>query len=91
MNFYLLFLRVTPIVPNWLINLSSPILGISLKNYIAATYLGLIPGNCIHINAGTMISSMESVGLNFNSFLMLLGIGLLALIPTLFFKKPKVN
>lgn len=89
--FYLLFLRVTPIVPNWLINLSSPILGISLKNFMAATFLGLIPGNCIHINAGTMISSMQEVGLNLNSVLLLLGLGVIALIPTLIFKKDKIN
>ncbi|CAG9332689.1 unnamed protein product [Blepharisma stoltei] len=89
--FYLLFLRVTPIVPNWLINISSPILGISLKYFITATFLGLIPGNCIHINAGTMISSMQEVGLNLNSILILLVLGVLALIPTLIFKKPKVN
>ena len=38
--FYLLFLRATPLMPNWFINLSSPHLGVPLMQFFFATMLG---------------------------------------------------
>ena len=87
--FYLLFLRITPIVPNWLINLSSPIIGVPFTQFFFATFLGLMPANCIHINAGMTLATIEQVGLTYNSMIFLLVLAFFALIPTLFLNRNK--
>lgn len=48
----MLFLRFTPLVPNWFVNLASPIVGMPIKYFCIGTLLGLMPLNIIHINAG---------------------------------------
>lgn len=87
--FYLLFLRITPIVPNWLINLSSPIIGVPFGQFLFATFLGLMPANCIHINAGMTLATIEQVGLTYNSVIFLLVLAFVALIPTLLLNRSK--
>ena len=37
---YIIFLRITPILPNWLINISSPILGVNIVHFFVGTFLG---------------------------------------------------
>ena len=37
---YIIFLRITPILPNWLINISSPILGVNIVHFFLGTFLG---------------------------------------------------
>lgn len=41
---YLLFLRLVPAFPFWLVNLAPALLGVSLRDYVIATFLGIIPG-----------------------------------------------
>ncbi len=38
--YYMLFLRITPLVPNWFINVSSPIIGIPFGHFFFATLFG---------------------------------------------------
>jgi uncharacterized membrane protein YdjX (TVP38/TMEM64 family) len=38
--FYMLFLRLTPLVPNWFVNIGSPIVGIPIKNFFLGTLFG---------------------------------------------------
>ncbi len=42
---YLLFLRLVPIFPFWLVNLAPALLGVSFATYLLATVLGIIPGS----------------------------------------------
>jgi len=60
---YMLFLRITPLVPNWFINVSSPIVGIPFFHFFLATLfgiyfirsnnkIGLMPANMIIIKCG---------------------------------------
>ena len=37
---YMLFLRVTPFFPNWFINLASPHVGVPLREFFVATFIG---------------------------------------------------
>ena len=37
---YILFLRITPIIPNWFINISSPIFDIPLHLFAIGTFIG---------------------------------------------------
>eukprot|EP00823_Brevimastigomonas_motovehiculus_P009358 TRINITY_DN9025_c0_g1_i1.p1 TRINITY_DN9025_c0_g1~~TRINITY_DN9025_c0_g1_i1.p1 ORF type:complete len:301 (-),score=30.95 TRINITY_DN9025_c0_g1_i1:97-999(-) len=88
--FYLLFLRISPIVPNWFINVASPILGIPMKTFVLATFLGLIPANLIHVKTGTTINDLTSTGsgaFSWATFFTLFVLAFLALIPTLFKRK----
>jgi uncharacterized membrane protein YdjX (TVP38/TMEM64 family) len=41
---YLLFLRLTPIFPFWLVNLAPALFGIGARTFILATLLGVAPG-----------------------------------------------
>jgi len=38
--FYMLFLRLTPLVPNWFVNIGSPIVGIPIRNFFLGTLFG---------------------------------------------------
>lgn len=84
--YYLLFLRVVPLVPNWITNLVSPVIGIPLKHFAAATFVGLIPVNCIYINTGIALSEVTELGLSGQATFLLGLLGLLALIPVLLSK-----
>jgi len=100
--FYLLFLRISPLLPNWFISVSSPLLGIPFHLFVAATFLGLMPANYIHVSTGVQLEAMEAYVTNdgsgsdpdaerpavqWKNLLFLLGLACLALLPTLFKKK----
>jgi len=40
---YLLFLRLVPAFPFWLVNLAPALLGMKLRDYVIATFFGIIP------------------------------------------------
>lgn len=86
--FYYLFLRITPLLPNWFINISSPILNVSFFTFVSASFLGMIPLNIVHIRTGMLLDEIQQVGgVDFKVIGMLFGLGFLALLPTLFKKK----
>jgi uncharacterized membrane protein YdjX (TVP38/TMEM64 family) len=89
--FYMTFLRVTPIMPNWFVNIASPIVGVPLSTFFKATLIGLVPMNLIHINAGITLATMQEFGVDWKSIVMLFVLGFIALIPTLFTKKFKTE
>eukprot|EP00898_Chlorokybus_atmophyticus_P006046 jgi/Chlat1/6442/Chrsp45S09066 len=41
---YMLFLRVTPLLPNTFINVASPIVGVPYRHFLTGTLVGLVPG-----------------------------------------------
>ncbi len=42
--YYLLFLRLVPVFPFWLVNLAPALCGVRLTTFVGATALGIIPG-----------------------------------------------
>lgn len=44
---YLLFLRLVPAFPFWLVNIAPAFFGIPLRTYIAATAIGILPGTFV--------------------------------------------
>jgi uncharacterized membrane protein YdjX (TVP38/TMEM64 family) len=36
----MLFLRITPLLPNWFVNVASPIVGVPLHIFVLATLVG---------------------------------------------------
>lgn len=81
--FYLLFLRITPLIPNWLLNLSTPIVGVPFLHFFFATVFGLIPANIIHVSMGSELANLETIGFDMRMLGILLFISLLALMPIL--------
>ncbi len=55
---YLLFLRLVPIFPFWLVNLAPGLLGVSFTTYVATTFLGIIPGTFAFSLAGKGLDSV---------------------------------
>lgn len=50
---YLLFLRLVPAFPFWLVNLAPALLGVRLSTFVLATFLGIIPGTFAFALAGS--------------------------------------
>lgn len=55
---YLLFLRLVPVFPFWVVNLAPALLGVSLRQYVLATALGIIPGTFAFAFAGAGLDSV---------------------------------
>ncbi|MDY6843099.1 MAG: TVP38/TMEM64 family protein [Thermodesulfobacteriota bacterium] len=85
---YLLFLRLVPLFPFFLINLACGITGMSIKTYILGTMIGILPGSLVYANAGASLATINNLGQVASprvliSFSIL---GLFALVPTLYKK-----
>jgi len=57
---YLLFLRMTPLVPSWFINIASPIFDIPLFKFSLSTFFGIIPASILFVNGGTTLANVNS-------------------------------
>ncbi|KAL9878950.1 transmembrane protein stas [Glossina fuscipes fuscipes] len=57
---YMLFLRMTPILPNWFINLAAPVIGVPLYTFTLGTFCGVAPPSVIAIQAGKTLQKMSS-------------------------------
>jgi uncharacterized membrane protein YdjX (TVP38/TMEM64 family) len=55
---YLLFLRLVPLFPFWLVNLVPALAGVRLRSFVAATALGIIPGSFAFAFFGSGLDSM---------------------------------
>ena len=82
---YLLFLRLVPVFPFFLVNLACGVTGLPLRTYAIGTFFGIIPGGVVYVNAGASLAAIESVGQVasprvLGSFALL---GLFALLPTI--------
>ncbi|XP_056390887.1 transmembrane protein 41A isoform X2 [Hyla sarda] len=81
--FFLLFLRLFPMTPNWFLNLSSPILNIPVGQFFFSVLIGLLPYNFICVQTGSILSKIKSLDdmFSWGTLLKLLAIALVALIP----------
>jgi len=57
---YLLFLRLIPLFPFWLINLVPAFTPISSRTYVIGTFIGIIPGSFVFANLGQTLGDIES-------------------------------
>lgn len=85
---YLLFLRLVPVFPFFLINLAAGLTRLPLRTFFFGTMLGIIPGGFVYVNAGASLATIESLGSIasprvLGSFALL---GLFALLPVLYNK-----
>ncbi len=85
---YLLFLRLVPVFPFFLINLAAGLTRLPLRTFMLGTFIGIIPGGFVFVNAGASLAGINSLSdiasvKVLSSFAML---GLFALIPALYAK-----
>lgn len=59
---YLLSLRLLPVVPFWLLNLAPALVGMRLLPYAAATFLGIIPGTAVFAGIGAGLGQVFDAG-----------------------------
>lgn len=83
---YLLFLRLVPVFPFFLINLAAGLTRMPLRTFFLGTLFGIIPGGFVFVNAGASLATITSLsGIAsprvLGSFALL---GLFALVPALY-------
>ncbi len=59
---YLLFLRLVPIFPFWVVNLASALLGIPLRIFAIGTLIGIIPGTAVFASLGSGLGNVLDRG-----------------------------
>ncbi|MFT6834842.1 MAG: putative membrane protein YdjX (TVP38/TMEM64 family) [Francisellaceae bacterium] len=59
---YLLILRLLPIFPFFIINIAAGIVGMKLRTFVIATFLGIIPGSFIYAWVGSGLGYTLSQG-----------------------------
>ncbi len=86
---YLLFLRLVPLFPFWIVNLASAYVGIPVRVFAIATFIGIIPGTLVFSSMGSGLGDlldqgeMPNFGIIFTPSILvpLIGLALLALAP----------
>jgi uncharacterized membrane protein YdjX (TVP38/TMEM64 family) len=87
--FYLLFLRLSHLLPFWLVNFSAGIFHVKTKTFIWTTFLGLIPLTYVIADSGSSLSTYFETHKHFSwqgifttkLKLCLIALGCLALLP----------
>jgi uncharacterized membrane protein YdjX (TVP38/TMEM64 family) len=59
---YLLFLRLVPLFPFFLINLAAGLTRLPLRTFVIGTMLGIIPGGFVYCNAGASLATVTKLG-----------------------------
>ncbi len=82
---YMLFLRLVPLFPFWLINLVPAFTPISSRTYIITTLIGIIPGSFVFANLGQALGQIENSEqlLSMPILMAFILLGILALAPVL--------
>ncbi len=91
---YMMFLRLVPAFPFFVVNLVPAFLGVSLRVYVITTFLGIIPGTFVYASIGSGIgyileqgrTPVLSVLTSPQVLLPLAALGMLALVPILYKK-----
>ncbi|CAF3862591.1 unnamed protein product [Rotaria magnacalcarata] len=83
---FIIFLRITPILPNWFINVCSPILDVPLKPFFFGTFGGVALPSILFIQAGKTLHQLSSPSdvFSWGSILMLALCASLSLLPIYF-------
>ncbi len=86
---YLLFLRLIPLFPFWLVNLVPAFLGVPLRTYVVGTAIGIIPGCFVYASVGNGLGAVfdagetPDLGIIFKPDILIpiVGLAILALLP----------
>jgi len=89
---YLLFLRLVPVFPFWLVNVVPALFGMRLGPYALATAIGIIPGAIVYASVGAGLGTVLDRGeqpdwgliAQPHILLPILGLAVLALVPVVY-------
>ena len=60
---YLLFIRLVPIAPFFIINIVSGLLNLNVLTFMSATFLGIMPATCIYVWIGSSVGNVLNDGI----------------------------
>ncbi len=88
---YLLFLRLVPLFPFWLVNLAPAFTPIKVRTYVIGTAIGILPGCFVFANLGQSLGRIDSLNqlVSTETLLAFALLGLFALLPILIKKSRK--
>eukprot|EP00472_Partenskyella_glossopodia_P012803 CAMPEP_0197514912 /NCGR_PEP_ID=MMETSP1318-20131121/206_1 /TAXON_ID=552666 /ORGANISM="Partenskyella glossopodia, Strain RCC365" /LENGTH=213 /DNA_ID=CAMNT_0043063133 /DNA_START=172 /DNA_END=813 /DNA_ORIENTATION=+ len=91
--FAMIFLRVTPLVPNWFVSLGAPLVGMPAHVFFVGGMIGFIPSGIFHcLNGRALKNLINSTGVDpLTSFLTLFGLQFVVLLPLWLCGKRKAN
>ncbi len=89
---YMLFLRLIPAFPFFLVNLVPAFLGVPLRTYVLATFFGIIPGSLVYASVGNGLGAIfdrgesPNLGIIFEPQILLpiIGLAILAILPVVY-------
>jgi uncharacterized membrane protein YdjX (TVP38/TMEM64 family) len=58
---YMLFLRLVPVFPFFIVNLAPAFTSIPLRTYVLATVIGIVPGSFVFVNLGETLGRIDSL------------------------------
>ncbi|KFD47335.1 hypothetical protein M514_11793 [Trichuris suis] len=61
MVFYVIFLRITPIFPNWSINVAAPFVEVPFRAFFVGTFVGVAPPSLLFIQAGKSLNELVTM------------------------------
>lgn len=88
---YLLFMRLVPIFPFFLVNIVPALFNVKPRVFILTTFFGILPGSFVFVNLGTQLATITDLSdLISKQTLLAFGLlGLFALIPSIYKKIKK--
>ncbi|KAG0414362.1 hypothetical protein HPB47_008491 [Ixodes persulcatus] len=88
---YMIFLRITPFLPNWFINIAAPVIDVPIAPFFLGTFVGVAPPSFVAIQAGTTLHQLSSSkdAVSWWSVSVLAAFALLSLLPVVFKGKLK--
>lgn len=89
---YMLFLRLMPVFPFWVVNLAAAFLAVPLRIFVAGTAVGIIPGTFVYASVGNGLGAVLDQGgkpdlgviLRPEILLPIVALALLSLVPVIY-------
>ncbi len=91
LTYFLLFLRLFPMSPNWAVNISCGILGVPVAKFFLTVLFGLMPYNFVCVQTGSLLAQVGSLedALTWSTFAQLTAVAVVVLLPGLVVRRRK--
>jgi uncharacterized membrane protein YdjX (TVP38/TMEM64 family) len=85
---YLLFMRLVPLFPFFVVNIVPALFNIPLRTFVLTTFFGIIPGSAVYVFAGQQLGQIDDPGDVFSADIIIAFalLGLFALLPSIYKK-----
>lgn len=91
--FFLLFLRLFPMSPNWFLNMAAPILNIPVHLFFLSVFIGLMPYNYMCVETGCLLSQLTNIDdiFSIGNIVKLATVAFVAIVPGLLLRKYRTS